>query len=86
MRFLNEKSARDFLKNCNNVSNAALRFAKSGFVVAPIDILESRKSICLKCEFWNKEAFNNTGKCNKCGCSTWAKLRMLSEKCPIGKW
>jgi hypothetical protein len=27
-----------------------------------------------------------TGRCSKCGCSTWAKLRMASEKCPIDKW
>ena len=62
------------------------KWAKSGFLKTPEDILNKRLSICQACEFWNPEGFRGTGKCTKCGCSTWAKLRMATERCPIGKW
>ena len=48
--------------------------------------LENRLNACQSCEFWNSSGFHGTGRCMKCGCSTWAKLRMATEKCPIGKW
>lgn len=48
--------------------------------------LTRRIETCRSCEFWNPQGFNHTGRCMKCGCSTWAKLRMATEKCPIGKW
>jgi hypothetical protein len=48
--------------------------------------LETRLNACHSCEFWNSSGFAGSGRCMKCGCSTWAKLRMATEKCPIGKW
>lgn len=68
------------------LSSSVYKFVKSGFVVASDDVLRSRMDCCNNCEFWNKASFNGTGKCNKCGCSTWAKLRMATERCPLGKW
>jgi hypothetical protein len=70
-------------------AKAAISFnnwAMSGFKLATKDTFELRKEICKSCEFWDNSSFNNTGKCNKCGCSTWAKLRLNTERCPIGKW
>ena len=62
------------------------RFTRSGFVTTPPDILAERESTCRACEWWDAAALNATGRCRKCGCSTWAKLRMATERCPIGKW
>ena len=50
------------------------------------DELDKRLALCKGCEWWDPESFGKTGSCKKCGCSTWAKLRMASEKCPIDKW
>ena len=61
-------------------------FADSGFSSTPQQTLVERESICHSCEKWDFEAFNKTGKCRECGCSTWAKLRMATERCPLGKW
>jgi hypothetical protein len=66
--------------------NASHRFARSGFAATPPEILATREATCRACHEWDAEALNKTGRCRKCGCSTWAKLRMASERCPIGKW
>ena len=90
MRFNSEKEAREFLKNfTNNISNlakASTKFVAAGFNVASKDDLEKRQSICKKCDEWDSVSFNGTGRCRKCGCSTWAKIRMATERCPLGKW
>lgn len=61
-------------------------WARSGFTKASPGQIEERLSICRSCEWWNPEGFRGTGRCRKCGCSTWAKIRMTSSACPIGKW
>ena len=66
--------------------HAAHRFARAGFAATPPDILATREATCRACPEWDAAALNNTGRCRKCGCSTWAKLRMATEACPIGKW
>ena len=86
MRFFNEKEARDFLGKCHAFSSSVIRFSKSGFEKISQDELCYRESICRSCDEWDAAALNNTGRCKKCGCSTWAKLRMATERCPIGKW
>jgi hypothetical protein len=65
---------------------AAGRFASSGFATTPLEILAERKATCRACPEWDAAALNATGRCRKCGCSTWAKLRMATERCPLGKW
>ena len=65
---------------------AAHRFARSGFSATPPEILAQREAICRACPEWDAKAINGTGRCKKCGCSTWAKLRMATERCPLGKW
>ena len=66
--------------------HATARFARSGFAATPPEILAAREATCRACDQWDAAALNATGRCRKCGCSTWAKLRMASEACPLGKW
>lgn len=80
-----EKPTHDNIELLKHFTNSAIRFAKSGFKIADSETLAARKAICNKCEFWDSTAFFGRGKCRKCGCSS-AKLRLVSEKCPIGKW
>lgn len=67
-------------------SHSAHRFARAGFATTPLETLATREATCRACPEWDAEALNKTGRCRKCGCSTWAKLRMATEKCPMGKW
>jgi len=66
--------------------SAVTRFARSGFATTPPEILATREATCRACPEWDAQALNATGRCRKCGCSTWAKLRMATERCPLGKW
>ena len=65
---------------------SVIKFARSGFPVTPLDVLEERLAICGGCEHWDAKAFAGTGQCNVCGCSTQTKLRMSTEACPLQKW
>jgi len=67
-------------------AQATHRFARAGFAVTPPETLALRQDLCKVCPEWDAAALNTTGRCRKCGCSTWAKLRMATERCPIGKW
>jgi hypothetical protein len=74
------------LSQMKSVGFAVKKFAASGFNPTPPEILASREATCRACPEWDAQALNATGRCRKCGCSTWAKLRMAVESCPIGKW
>lgn len=65
---------------------ATKEWMENGFPTASKQQLDNRLSICKSCEFWDRFGFGGTGKCKKCGCSTQAKLRMATSKCPIDKW
>ena len=65
---------------------AVSRFARSGFTPTDAETLANRETTCRSCDLWDAAAINGTGRCRKCGCSTWVKLRMTSEQCPLGKW
>jgi hypothetical protein len=65
---------------------SSARFARFGFSTTPPKILADREAACRACPEWDSQALNATGRCRKCGCSTWAKLRMATERCPLGKW
>ena len=73
-------------KQAQSVARAVTRFARAGFATTPTDILAQREATCRACPEWDAVALNATGRCRKCGCSTWAKLRMATESCPLGKW
>jgi hypothetical protein len=68
------------------LAGAAARWARHGFPVASPEALAARLQICRGCEFWDARGFGGSGRCRKCGCSTQAKLRMATAKCPVGKW
>jgi hypothetical protein len=80
------RSQSDFFQMTTRLGGAAHRFARSGFAATPPDILATREATCRACPEWDAAALNSTGRCRKCGCSTWAKLRMATERCPLGKW
>ena len=69
----------------SNVGKSSIINALCGQKNLP-EALATRQDICRACPEWDATALNSTGRCRKCGCSTWAKLRMATEKCPIGKW
>ena len=73
-------------ENLARFGHAAHRFASSGFTTTPPEALATREATCKACPEWDAQALNKTGRCRKCGCSTWAKLRMATERCPLGKW
>jgi hypothetical protein len=68
------------------LARSLYKWARAGFLKTSKKQLNQRMKICKGCEFWDSKAWSETGKCTKCGCSTWAKLRIRTEKCPIGKW
>lgn len=73
-------------QKAKSFGNSLKSWVKSGFTQTSEEDLNKRLEICKACEFWDPEGFKATGKCKKCGCSTWGKLRMATERCPIGKW
>lgn len=70
----------------SSLAKSMLSWAKQGFKVVSQEVLDQRLAICAGCDLWDKEALAGTGRCTKCGCSTQAKLRLATEKCPIDKW
>jgi len=69
-----------------SLGGSIAKFARSGFTTTTTEVLANREATCRGCDMWDAKAVNETGRCRKCGCATWAKLRMASEKCPLGKW
>lgn len=68
------------------LGKSLVNWTSSGFPTTPPDELAARMQICKACSEWDEVGFGDTGRCKKCGCSTQAKLRMATEKCPIDKW
>jgi len=69
-----------------SAATSVANWATSGFRLTTPEEYQARLEICKGCEFWDAEALSGTGRCKKCGCSTKAKLKMATEKCPIDKW
>jgi hypothetical protein len=69
-----------------SLGKSLVNWTASGFSPTPPDILAAREATCRACPEWDATALNNTGRCRICKCSTWAKLRMATERCPLGKW
>jgi len=67
-------------------AESMLDWAKKGFKVVTEQQFNQRFDICKGCELWDKDALGGTGRCIQCGCSTQAKLRIATEKCPVEKW
>lgn len=64
---------------------AGAKWAASGFSMATDEQQAQRRSICDECPMWDATAFGGRGKCRKCGCGG-LKLKLATEKCPLGKW
>lgn len=62
------------------LGGAKLLKSELGVDAADADTVESRKNTCLGCDRYN------FGVCMDCGCFCAAKVKLSSEKCPIGKW
>jgi len=77
---------RRLAQSAEKFTRASIHFARSGFATTPPEVLATREATCRACPEWDAAALNSTGRCRKCGCSTWAKLRMATEACPLGKW
>jgi hypothetical protein len=76
----------DITKLAESFGSSLVNWTHSGFQETPPEILVDREKICKDCNEWNAQALNGTGRCKICKCSTWAKLRIATEHCPIGKW
>lgn len=68
------------------LSLAVAGWASSGFKMSTTDQVSERLNICKTCDFWDSSALAGSGRCKHCGCSTQAKIRLATEKCPVGKW
>jgi hypothetical protein len=80
------KYAKEKAAQVKSLGGDSYKWVASGAHILTQEQLNIRKDICCSCEFWNPSGFAGTGKCDKCGCSTQAKLRMSTSKCPIDKW
>ncbi len=69
-----------------SLAKSAVGFVKSGMALTDDPKFAERMKVCNGCDKMDKQAFMGTGMCTACGCSLKTKLRMKSEKCPLGKW
>ena len=69
-----------------SLGKSLLNWTASGFAATPPAILAAREATCRACPEWDAGAMGGTGRCRICKCSTWAKLRLATERCPLGKW
>lgn len=63
-----------------NLTGAVARFARSGFRLADKLQVDERLASCRTC------AEYRDGRCLLCGCFVAAKVRLLTEACPLGRW
>jgi hypothetical protein len=90
MRFSSKEELLEYAKSKGNQARSLVvdvsKWASSGANIVSGGNLSIRLDICKVCEFWDQSGFGGTGSCKQCGCSTYAKLRMATSKCPIDKW
>lgn len=83
-----EQDQRDpnIMDMLQSFSGDVFKWAAAKFPRASQEEMDQRLACCRSCEFWDAEALNNTGRCKKCGCSTWAKIRIRTSTCPLSRW
>ena len=81
-----EKQHPSITAQIKSLTTSTINWVASGMPFANSELLSTRTETCKSCDQWDSSALGGTGKCNICGCSTSLKLRMTTEKCPIGKW
>jgi hypothetical protein len=66
-----------------HLGTALIKWAASGFKIAPPEVRAERYAICRACGYWKDDGNLGLGKCthHKCGC-TKAKFHLASERCP----
>jgi hypothetical protein len=62
------------------LGGAKLLKSELGIDAADEETVEKRKKLCIGCDKYD------FGVCSDCGCFCAAKVKLTSEKCPIGKW
>jgi hypothetical protein len=59
-----------------------LDFLRADTDFAPVEIQESRYSVCNDCDRLTK----TTKQCKECGCFMKLKVKLAEAVCPLGKW
>ncbi len=62
------------------LGGAKLLKSELGIDASDEETVEKRKKLCIGCDKYD------FGVCSDCGCFCAAKVKLTSEKCPIGKW
>lgn len=62
------------------LGGAKLLKSELGIDASDEKTVNKRKELCLSCDRYD------FGVCSDCGCFCAAKVKLTSEKCPIGKW
>jgi hypothetical protein len=73
-------------RQVESFSKSMKQWAKDRFRTVPDIEHERRLAICLACPSFDPDGWGGSGRCLECGCSTYAKSRIRSQSCPIGKW
>jgi len=65
-----------------SIKGSIENFAKTGTLIVDDHMLEYRIENCVNCPSFQPER----SRCLKCGCFMNIKARLVTSKCPIGKW
>ncbi|MBA7630060.1 hypothetical protein ES703_37568 [subsurface metagenome] len=65
-----------------DIPKGIIGLAKAEFGIdrASEELIAERKAVCMSCDL------NDIGRCFKCNCYLYAKIRIRKEKCPENKW
>jgi hypothetical protein len=85
-RLLKKRYVATVPEMMQSAAQSAGKWIKGGLTTLPAEQVQARLDICKSCEFWDSAALKGTGRCTKCGCSTWAKIRLPHEQCPEQRW
>ncbi|MCE5341308.1 MAG: hypothetical protein LLF92_09325 [Planctomycetaceae bacterium] len=73
-----ERPKPTLLQMAADFTKAMLRWSKSSLACVFKEEYVRRRTICSEC--------TNGWRCPHCGCMLWAKVALVTEKCPEGKW
>jgi hypothetical protein len=80
------KKKHTLTSKVKSVSQALVEWSKNDFGLTTDKQYNERYQKCLACKSFNPTGYNNTGECTECGCSTIAKLKLISSRCDLGHW
>jgi hypothetical protein len=68
-------------------AKAGLRWVGAGMPLVARATYRQRLTACQACAYWKPAARLGLGKCRAPGCGcTGLKLRLATERCPVGRW